>query len=65
MERPSNILVVAEYNPSFPPHRKTDEALQHSAEYLGMHINRVQTVWLQAVLPHAALGSWMGVLLRI
>ena len=25
----------------------------------------VQTVWLQAVLAHAALGSWMGVLLRI
>src|SRR5512135_642138 len=62
MERPSNILVVAEYNPSFPPHRKTDEALQHSAEYLGMHINHrwLSTVDITLAQLGEADGLWMA-----
>lgn len=62
MERPSNILVVAEYNPSFPPHRKTDEALQHSAEYLGMHINHrwLSTVDITLAQLCEADGLWIA-----
>jgi CTP synthase (UTP-ammonia lyase) len=55
-------VVIAEYDPNFVPHRKTDEALRHSAEmlHIPLEVRWLSTADITVGRLQEADGLWIG-----
>lgn len=57
-----SVALIGEYNPTFPPHASTDEAIRHSLGYLGTEIaaHWVSTEDIDTKLFERFAGIWIA-----